>query len=181
MVLDVCQRFRPRLLIVGGSSYPRAVDFEMFRAAADTAGAYLLADIAHISGLVAAGLHPDPIPYAHVVTTSTNKNLRGPRGGMVLSDDAGVSSLLDAALFPGVQGGLLPEYVAAKAVCFGEALRPEFAEYAGAVLDNAGTLAATLAERGHTLVIVRGAGVVLANFDGAWIKLLRSPPESVTR
>lgn len=150
---ELCERFRPRLVIAGGSSYPRAIDFARFRAAADRVGAYLLADIAHISGLVAVGLHPSPLPFAHFVTTSTNKNLRGPRGGLVLSDDETVSAeRLDAALFPGVQGGLLPEYVAAKAVCFAEGLRPEFTEYASAVLENARTLAAVLTERGYEVV-----------------------------
>jgi glycine hydroxymethyltransferase len=143
---------RPRLIVVGGSSYPRAVDFARCRGIADDVGAYLLADIAHFSGLVAAGASPDPFPHAHAVTTSTNKNLRGPRGGLVLSDDDVVAPRLHRGVFPGVQGGPLPEYMTAKAVCFGEALQPEFRLWAEAVLDNARTLCAALSRRGYEVV-----------------------------
>jgi glycine hydroxymethyltransferase len=140
---------RPRLIIVGGSSYPRAVDFARCRAIADDVGAHLLADIAHFSGLVAAGVYPDPFPHAHAVTTSTNKNLRGPRGGLVLSDDEEVAPRLHRGVFPGIQGGPLPEYMTAKAVCFGEALRPEFRLWAEAVLENARSLSTALSGRGY--------------------------------
>src|SRR5262245_8271389 len=130
----VAHRERPRLLIVGGSSYPRSMCLAGCRDIARAVGAYLLADVAHFSGLVAAGVYPDPFPQVDVVTTSTNKNLRGPRGGLVVCDDEEVARKVHRGVFPGVQGGPLPEYIAAKAVCFGEALRPEFAEWAGAVL-----------------------------------------------
>jgi glycine hydroxymethyltransferase len=148
----LCRSHRPRLIITGGSSYPRAIEFARVREVADEVGAYLLADIAHFSGLVAAGVFPNPFPYAHVVTTSTNKNLRGPRGGLVLSDDEQVAAKLHRGVFPGVQGGPLPEYMTAKAVCFGEALKPEFRDWAGAVLENARALCAGLAARGFDIV-----------------------------
>jgi glycine hydroxymethyltransferase len=151
-LLRQARSFRPRLLICGGSSYPRALDFARLRSIADEAGAWLMADIAHIAGLVAGSAHPSPFPHCHVVTTSTNKNLRGPRGGLVLAADAGLGSRLDRAVFPGIQGGPLPEYTAAKAAAFGEALRPEFAGWAHAVLRNARALAAMLACRGYTVV-----------------------------
>jgi glycine hydroxymethyltransferase len=148
----ICRRERPRLIITGGSSYPRAIDFARCRAIADAVGAYLLADIAHFSGLVAAGVYPNPLPHVDVATTSTNKNLRGPRGGLVLCDDDQVAAKVHRGVFPGIQGGPLPEYIAAKAVCFGEALMPEFSDWATAVLDNARTLATALAVRGHDIV-----------------------------
>ncbi len=148
----VCHKERPRLIITGGSSYPRAIDFERCHEIARSVGAYLLADIAHFSGLVAAGVYPDPFPHVDVVTTSTNKNLRGPRGGLILCDDQETARKLHLGVFPGVQGGPLPEYIAAKAVCFGEALKPEFTGWAEAVLENARTLAAALQERGHKVV-----------------------------
>jgi glycine hydroxymethyltransferase len=149
---ELCRTHRPKLIITGGSSYPRAVDFERFRAIADGVGAFLLADIAHFSGLVAGGVHPHPFPHAHVVTTTTNKNLRGPRGGLILADDDDLGRKLASAVFPGIQGGPLPEFITAKAVALGEALRPEFEEYAHAVLDNARTVCDVLAERGYSIV-----------------------------
>jgi glycine hydroxymethyltransferase len=144
--------FRPKLLICGGSAYPRIIDFARLREIADEAGAWLLADVAHIAGLIAGGAYPGPFPHCHVVTATTNKNLRGPRGGLVLTDDADLARRIDKAVFPGVQGGPLPEYTAAKAAAFGEALKPEFAAWAHAVLRNAQALAATLTHRGYTVV-----------------------------
>jgi glycine hydroxymethyltransferase len=149
---ELCRRRRPQLIITGGSSYPRAIDFARCRAIADEVGAYLLADVAHFSGLVASGAYPSPLPHAHVVTTSTNKNLRGPRGGLILSDDEEVAARLHRAVFPGVQGGPLPEYITAKAVCFGEALAPEFPDWAKAVLENARALCEVLIARGYEVV-----------------------------
>jgi glycine hydroxymethyltransferase len=148
----ICRRERPRLIIVGGSSYPRAVDFARCHEIARSAGAYLLADVAHFSGLVAASIYPNPFPHVDVVTTSTNKNLRGPRGGLILCDNDETASKLHRGVFPGVQGGPLPEYIAAKAVCFGEALAPGFADWSRAVLENARELAAALQQRGHRVV-----------------------------
>jgi glycine hydroxymethyltransferase len=143
---------RPKLLVCGGSSYPRHIDFERLRAIADQVGARLLADVAHISAIVAAGLHPPPFPSVDILTTTTNKNLRGPRGGLVLADDEELGRRLDAAVFPGIQGGPLPEYTVAKAVAFGEALEEDFREYAEAVVANARTLASVLAGRGYGIV-----------------------------
>jgi glycine hydroxymethyltransferase len=143
---------RPRLIIAGGSAYPRIIDFARFRAIADRVGAYLMVDMAHFAGLVAGGAHPSPLPHAHVVTTTTHKTLRGPRGGMILTNDAEIARRIDSAVFPGLQGGPLMHAIAAKAVAFGEALRPEFADYARAVVDNAQTLAATLAAEGLAIV-----------------------------
>ncbi|MGH6952695.1 MAG: serine hydroxymethyltransferase [Alphaproteobacteria bacterium] len=145
---------RPKLIIAGGSSYPRAIDFARLRALADEVGATLLADIAHFSGLVAAGITPSPFPHAHVVTVTTYKNLRGPRGGLVLANDPDLARRIDSALFPGLQGSAHVHAIAAKAVALGEALRPEFRTYARAVLENARSLAAALAE--HGLAIVTG-------------------------
>ena len=138
---------RPELIIAGGSAYPRAIDCAAFRAVADEVGAILLVDMAHWAGLVAAGVHPDPIPFADVVTTTTYKNLRGVRGGIVLSHRDDLARKLNSAVFPGVQGSVMLNCVAAKAVCLGEALQPEFKVYASAVLDNARALAAALVER----------------------------------
>jgi glycine hydroxymethyltransferase len=143
---------RPRLIIAGGSAYPRIIDFARFRAIADRVGAYLMVDMAHFAGLVAGGAHPSPFPHAHVVTTTTHKTLRGPRGGMILTDDPELAKRIDSAVFPGLQGGPLMHVIAAKAVAFGEALRPEFADYATAVVANAQTLAATLAASGLAIV-----------------------------
>ncbi|MDE0203631.1 MAG: serine hydroxymethyltransferase [Rhodospirillaceae bacterium] len=143
---------RPRLIICGGSAYPRAIDFAGFRRVADSVGATLLADMAHFAGLVAGGAHPSPLPHAHVTTATTYKNLRGARGGIVLTDDAALARKLDSAVFPGVQGSVILNVVAAKAVCLGEALKPEFKAYAAQVLANARCLADTLMERSIAIV-----------------------------
>ncbi len=145
-------RERPKLLICGYSAYSRLIDFEKFRSIADEIGAYLLADIAHIAGLVATGLHPNPIPYCDVVTTTTHKTLRGPRGGLILTRDAELGKKLDKSVFPGTQGGPLEHVIAAKAVAFGEALRPEFKTYSAQVIENAQALATQLQERGLKIV-----------------------------
>lgn len=143
---------RPKLIICGYSAYPRVIDFAGFRAIADEVGAYLLADMAHIAGLVAAGEHPNPVPHCHVVTTTTHKTLRGPRGGLILCNDATFGKQFDKAVFPGVQGGPLEHVVAAKAVAFGEALQPSFKVYCRQVVANAKALAARLQERGIAVV-----------------------------
>jgi glycine hydroxymethyltransferase len=143
---------RPKLIVAGGSSYPRAIDFARLRALADEVGAWLLVDMAHFAALVAGGVHPHVFPHAHVATTTTTKTLRGPRGGIILSNDAQLSKRLDSAVFPGVQGSLHPQVIAAKAVCLGEALRPQFKLYARAVLDNARALAAALGAAGWAVV-----------------------------
>ena len=143
---------RPTLIIAGGSAYPRVIDFPRIRAVADEVGALFLVDMAHFAGLVAAGLYPSPLPHAHVVTTTTHKTLRGPRGGMILSNDLDLGKKFNSAVFPGLQGGPLMHVIAAKAVAFGEALRPDFRAYQRAVLDNARALAATLAESGLDIV-----------------------------
>ena len=146
------EQHRPRLIIAGGSAYPRIIDFARFRAIADRVGAFLMVDMAHFAGLVAGRAHPSPIPHAHVVSTTTHKTLRGPRGGMILTDDAEIARRIDSAVFPGLQGGPLMHVIAAKAVALGEALQPEFAAYARAVVANAQTLANTLAELGLAIV-----------------------------
>ena len=143
---------RPGLIIAGGSAYPRVIDFARFRDIADAVGARLMVDMAHFAGLVAAGVHPSPLPWADVVTTTTHKTLRGPRGGMILTNDPEVGRLIDSAVFPGLQGGPLMHVIAAKAVAFGEALRPEFRDYAEAVVANAAALADSLRERGLDIV-----------------------------
>ncbi|MBC7799083.1 MAG: serine hydroxymethyltransferase, partial [Gemmatimonadaceae bacterium] len=143
---------RPRMIIAGGSAYPRAIDFARIRAVADEVGAVFLVDMAHYSGLVAAGVYPTPLPHAHVVTTTTHKTLRGPRGGMILSNDPELGKKFNSAVFPGLQGGPLMHVIAAKAVAFGEALRPEFRTYQRAVVDNARLLAETLMEQGCDIV-----------------------------
>ena len=143
---------RPKLIIAGGSAYARIIDFARFRAIADRVGAYLMVDMAHFAGLVAGGAHPSPLPHAHVVTTTTHKTLRGPRGGMILTNDAEIAKRIDSAIFPGLQGGPLMHVIAAKAVALGEALQPSFAAYARAVVANAQTLAATLAAQGLAIV-----------------------------
>ncbi|TVR97915.1 MAG: serine hydroxymethyltransferase [Rhodospirillales bacterium] len=148
----LAQEHRPKLIIAGGSAYPRIIDFARFRAIADAVGALLMVDMAHFAGLIAGGAHPSPFPHAHVVTTTTHKTLRGPRGGMILSRDMELGKRINSAVFPGLQGGPLMHVIAAKAVAFGEALRPEFRGYAKAVVDNAKVLGATLAERGLDLV-----------------------------
>lgn len=142
----------PKLIIAGGSAYPRTLDFARFRAIADEVGAYLMVDMAHFAGLVATGLHPSPLPIADVVTTTTHKTLRGPRGGMVLTNNEDIAKKINSAVFPGLQGGPLMHVIAAKAVAFGEALQPEFKVYAKAVVDNAKVLAETLVERGLDIV-----------------------------
>jgi glycine hydroxymethyltransferase len=148
----LAREHRPKLIIAGGSAYPRHIDFAAFRAIADEVGALFLVDMAHFAGLVAAGEHPTPFGHAHVVTTTTHKTLRGPRGGMVLTDDEDIAKKINSAVFPGLQGGPLMHVIAAKAVAFGEALRPEFKAYAKAVIANAQALAGRLQERGADLV-----------------------------
>ena len=144
----------PKLIIAGGSAYPRIIDFARFREIADSVGAYLLIDMAHISGLVAGGAHPSPLPYAHAVTTTTHKTLRGPRGGLILSNDEALGKKFNSAIFPGIQGGPLMHVIAAKAVAFAEALQPEFKLYIQQVVNNARALADTL--QGHGFDIVSG-------------------------
>ena len=143
---------RPKMIIAGGSAYPRAIDFPRIRAVADEVGAIFLVDMAHYAGLVAAGLYPSPFPHAHVVTTTTHKTLRGPRGGMILTNDEDLAKKINSAVFPGLQGGPLMHVIAGKAVAFGEALRPEFRTYQKAVLDNARVLGETLRELGCDIV-----------------------------
>ena len=155
---------KPVLIIAGGSAYPRIIDFARFRAIADKVGAKLMVDMAHFAGLVAAGIHPSPLPYADVVTTTTHKTLRGPRGGMILSNDEALGKKLNSAVFPGLQGGPLMHVIAAKAVAFGEALQPEFKDYAVRVIANAQTLAATLVARGCA-VVAGGTDTHLALID----------------
>ena len=151
-VRELALRERPKLIICGYSAYPRLIDFEKFRSIADEVGAYLMADIAHIAGLVASGLHPDPIPHCHVVTTTTHKTLRGPRGGLILTNDAELGKKFNKAVFPGTQGGPLEHVIAAKAVAFGEALKPDFKTYSQQVIDNARALAGQLQNRNFKLV-----------------------------
>jgi glycine hydroxymethyltransferase len=143
---------RPKMIIAGASAYSRIIDFPRFRAIADKVGAILFVDMAHIAGLVAAGLHPSPLPHAHVVTTTTHKTLRGPRGGLILSNDEALGKKINSAVFPGLQGGPLMHVIAAKAVAFGEALSPDFKAYQQAVVDNAKALAAVIKERGCEIV-----------------------------
>ena len=151
-VEKLAREHRPKLIIAGGSAYPRVIDFARFRAIADEVGAYLLVDMAHFAGLVAAGVHPSPLAHSHVVTTTTHKTLRGPRGGMILTDDEKLAKKFDSAVFPALQGGPLMHVIAAKAVALGEALLPEFRDYAAAVVDNARALAATLVDCGLAIV-----------------------------
>ena len=144
---------RPRLIVAGASAYARTIDFKRFREVADKVGAYLMVDMAHIAGLVAAGLHPSPMAYADVVTTTTHKTLRGPRGGMILANkEAAEKFNFNKAIFPGTQGGPLEHVIAAKAVCFGEALKPEFKEYQRQVVKNAAALAAALENQGFKIL-----------------------------
>jgi glycine hydroxymethyltransferase len=151
-VAALAREHKPKLIIAGGSAYPRTLDFPGFRKVADEVGAFFMVDMAHFAGLVAAGVHPSPLPHADVVTTTTHKTLRGPRGGMILTNDEAISKKINSAMFPGLQGGPLMHVIAAKAVAFGEALRPNFKVYAQAVADNAEALAATLMDRGFDLV-----------------------------
>jgi glycine hydroxymethyltransferase len=148
----LAKEHKPRLIIAGGSAYPRHIDFARFRAIADAVNAMFLVDMAHFAGLVAAGEHPSPFGHAHVVTTTTHKTLRGPRGGMVLTDDEAIAKKINSAVFPGLQGGPLMHVIAAKAVAFGEALQPDFKTYARAVIANAKALAGRLSDRGADLV-----------------------------
>ena len=150
-VRDIAKECKPKMIIAGASAYPRIIDFKAFREIADEVGAYLFVDMAHIAGLVAAGLHPSPVPYADVVTTTTHKTLRGPRGGIILCKEEHAKKI-DKAIFPGTQGGPLEHVIAAKAVCFGEALRPEFKAYQQNVVTNARVLADALRKQGFDLV-----------------------------
>lgn len=151
-IRDLALQHRPKLIICGYSAYPRVIHFDKFRAIADEVGAYLLADIAHIAGLVATGHHPSPIPHCDVVTTTTHKTLRGPRGGLIMTRDPELGKKFDKAVFPGTQGGPLEHVIAAKAVAFGEALQPSFKTYSGQVIQNAQAMAAQLQARGIKLV-----------------------------
>ncbi|MBQ0000117.1 MAG: serine hydroxymethyltransferase [Clostridiales bacterium] len=152
-VLRIAKECQPKLIVAGASAYARTIDFKRFREIADEVGAYLMVDIAHIAGLVATGLHPSPIPYAHVTTTTTHKTLRGPRGGMIMSDAETAKKFnFNKAIFPGIQGGPLMHVIAAKAVCFHEALQPEFKEYAQRIVDNAQALSKGLMSRGIKIV-----------------------------
>ena len=150
-LMELALEHKPKLIVAGASAYPRAIDFAKFREVADACGAYLMVDMAHIAGLVAAGLHQSPVPYADVVTTTTHKTLRGPRGGMILCKE-GLAKAIDKAIFPGTQGGPLMHVIAGKAVCFGEALKPEFKEYQAQIVKNAAALAKGLLSRGMKLV-----------------------------
>jgi glycine hydroxymethyltransferase len=151
-VARLAEEHRPKLIIAGGSAYSRVIDFPRFRQIADSIGAYLMVDMAHFAGLVAGGAYPSPVPHAHVVTTTTHKTLRGPRGGLILSNDLELGKKFNSAVFPGLQGGPLMHVIAAKAVAFGEALQPAFREYAAAVIENARVLAKTLTKRGVAIV-----------------------------
>ena len=150
-VRDLARQHKPKMIIAGASAYPRIIDFKAFADIAHEVGAYLFVDMAHIAGLVAAGLHPSPVPYADVVTTTTHKTLRGPRGGMILCKED-LAKKIDSAIFPGSQGGPLLHIIAAKAVAFGEALKPEFKAYQGRIVENAAVLARSLTEAGFDLV-----------------------------
>ena len=149
---DLAREHKPTIIIAGGSAYPRQIDFARFRAVADEVGAYLLVDMAHFSGLVAAGLHPSPMEYAHVATTTTHKTLRGPRGGMILTNDEAIAKKMNSAIFPGLQGGPLMHVIAGKAVAFGEALQPGYRDYIASVIENADVLAKTLLKNGFNIV-----------------------------
>ena len=151
-VAQMAEQEKPKLILAGASAYSRHIDFARFREIADNVGAYLMVDMAHYAGLIAGGVYPDPLPHAHVVTTTTHKTLRGPRGGMVLSNDIELGKKINSAVFPGLQGGPLEHVIAAKAVAFGEALKPEFKLYAQQLVTNAQALAAVLVERGAAIV-----------------------------
>ncbi|GAB4068874.1 serine hydroxymethyltransferase [Ancylobacter sonchi] len=153
-VAKLAEQHKPKLIVAGGSAYPRHIDFAKMREIADSVGAYLMVDMAHFAGLVAGGVHPSPIPHAHVVTTTTHKTLRGPRGGMILTNDEDIAKKINSAIFPGIQGGPLMHVIAAKAVAFGEALQPSFKVYAKNVVENAKALAENL--KGHGFEIVSG-------------------------
>jgi len=160
----LAKEHRPALIIAGGSAYPRTLDFARFRKIADDVGALLMVDMAHFAGLVAGGVHPSPMEHAHVVTTTTHKTLRGPRGGMILTNDEAIAKRINSAVFPGLQGGPLMHVIAAKAVAFGEALRPEFKDYAKATVANAQALAGRLKARGAD-VVAGGTDTHLALID----------------
>ena len=151
-VRTVCLEHKPKMILCGYSAYPRVIDFERFRRIADECGALLMADIAHIAGLVAGGVHPSPFPWCDVVTTTTHKTLRGPRGGMIMTNNDQIAKKIDKAVFPGIQGGPLMHVIAAKAVCLGEALQPAFKRYAQQVISNARALASALVAKGYRLV-----------------------------
>jgi glycine hydroxymethyltransferase len=151
-IADLARTHKPKLIIAGGTAYSRIWDFKRFREIADEVGAYLMVDMAHFSGLVAGGVHPNPVPHAHVVTSTTHKSLRGPRGGLILSNDEAIAKKINSAIFPGLQGGPLMHVIAAKAVAFGEALKPEFKVYAKNVVENARALAETLKSQGLDIV-----------------------------
>ncbi len=151
-VAEIALAEKPKLIIAGASAYSRHIDFARFREIADSVGAYLMVDMAHYAGLVAGGVYPSPLPHAHVVTTTTHKTLRGPRGGLILSNDVELGKKFNSAVFPGLQGGPLEHVIAAKAVAFGEALKPEFKQYAQQVIDNARAMAAVLVDRGLKIV-----------------------------
>ena len=151
-VRDLAKKHQPKMILAGASAYPRVIDFKTFADIAHEVGAYLFVDMAHIAGLVAAGVHPSPVPYADVVSTTTHKTLRGPRGGMLLCNDEAVAKKLNSAIFPGSQGGPLEHIIAAKAVCFGEALKPEFKAYQQQVINNAQAFAKALTDEGFRLV-----------------------------
>ncbi|GCD56485.1 serine hydroxymethyltransferase [Acetobacter pasteurianus] len=148
----LAREHKPSIIVAGGSAYPRIIDFARFRRIADEVGAFLMVDMAHFAGLVAAGLYPNPLEYAHIVTSTTHKTLRGPRGGLILTNDEALAKKINSAVFPGLQGGPLMHVIAGKAVAFGEALRPEFKEYQKAVQKNAAVLAEVLVERGFDIV-----------------------------
>jgi glycine hydroxymethyltransferase len=151
-VTELAEAHRPRIIIAGGSAYARTIDFARFRQIADSVGAYLMVDMAHFAGLVAAGIHPSPLPHAHVVTTTTHKTLRGPRGGLILTKDSDIAKRVNSAMFPGLQGGPLMHIIAAKAVAFGEALRPDFTKYAQDVVANAKSMGEAVVSAGYGLV-----------------------------
>lgn len=163
-VAALARQHKPRIIIAGGSAYPREIDFAAFRKVADEVGAYLMVDMAHFAGLVAGGVHPSPLPHAHVVTTTTHKTLRGPRGGMVLTNHEDIAKKINSAIFPGLQGGPLMHIIAAKAVAFGEALRPGFKSYARAVVDNCKAMGEVLLDAGYDLV-TRGTDTHLVLLD----------------
>ncbi|MEA3060709.1 MAG: glycine hydroxymethyltransferase [Sphingomonadales bacterium] len=151
-VAAIAREHKPRLIIAGGTAYSRIWDFEGFRRIADEVGAYLMVDMAHFAGLVAGGVHPNPVPHAHVVTSTTHKSLRGPRGGLILANDEAIAKKMNSAVFPGLQGGPLMHVIAAKAVAFAEALRPDFRDYARSIVDNARALADSLRQAGLDIV-----------------------------
>ena len=151
-LMEQAKECKPKLIVAGASAYPRIIDFPKLREIADAVGAYLMVDMAHIAGLIAAGVHPSPIPYAHVTTSTTHKTLRGPRGGLILTNDEEMYKAINKAIFPGTQGGPLMHIIASKAVCFGEALKPEFKDYGRRVVENAQALAKNLMDRGVKLV-----------------------------